>query len=105
MCLIPLLVIGNLAGIPMPLFLPKFRLLPEWWGLVLTLTYLVQSVVSVYIDGRFEKKFGRTLFWVVWYPLVFWIVQAATAVAGLPRAIVRRRSPKGTWVSPDRGLA
>jgi biofilm PGA synthesis N-glycosyltransferase PgaC len=105
MCLIPLFTVVKLAGVPMPEFLPRFRLMPEWWGLVLSVTYLFQAVVSVTIDRRFESRLGRALFWVVWYPLLFWILQATTAVAGLPKAIRRIRNPRGTWVSPDRGVA
>jgi biofilm PGA synthesis N-glycosyltransferase PgaC len=105
MCLGPVLWLLKSAGITVPPFLPVFQLLPEWWGMVLALTYLVQSVVSVSIDHRFEKKLGRILFWVVWYPLLFWTLQAGTALVGLPQAIFRLRHPKGTWVSPDRGVA
>jgi biofilm PGA synthesis N-glycosyltransferase PgaC len=85
-------------------FIPVFRLIPEWWGVILALTYLVQSVVSVAVDNRFEKNMVSVLFWIVWYPLLFWTLQAGTAVAGLPQAVFRMRNPKGTWVSPDRGV-
>jgi biofilm PGA synthesis N-glycosyltransferase PgaC len=78
--------------------------LPSWWGSALALTYLVQAVVSVSIDTRFEKGIAGSIFWIIWYPLVFWVLQAATAIAGLPRALVRSRHARGTWVSPDRGI-
>jgi len=104
MCLGSALWFVKMAGIPVLPFIPAFRLLPEWWGILLTLTYLVQSVVSVTVDHRYESRMGRALFWVVWYPLLFWTLQAGTAVAGLPRAMFRARNPKGTWVSPDRGV-
>jgi biofilm PGA synthesis N-glycosyltransferase PgaC len=93
------------AGIPVPSFLPTFGVLPDWWGTVLAVTYLMQAVVSVFVDQRFERNLGIALFWVVWYPLLFWALQAATAVFGLPRALFRMRKPSGTWVSPDRGVA
>ena len=93
------------AGIPVPSFFPMFRFLPEWWGTVLCVTYLVQAVVSISIDRRFERSLRRVLFWVVWYPLLFWTLQAGTAVVGLPQAVFRLQNPKGTWVSPDRGVA
>jgi biofilm PGA synthesis N-glycosyltransferase PgaC len=93
------------AGLSVLPLIPVFRLIPEWWGIVLALSYLVQAVVSVSIDYRFEKNMGRALFWVVWYPLLFWTLQAGTAFVGLPQAIFRLHNPKGTWVSPDRGAA
>ena len=81
-----------------------FGLLPQWWGTVLALTYLLQSALSVWLDSRFEKGLGTAIFWVIWYPLVFWLLQTGTAVAGLPRALRRPRHARGTWISPDRGL-
>ena len=81
-----------------------FSAIPRWWGTVLALTYLLQSAVSVAVDARFEKGIARSLFWVIWYPLVFWLLQTFTAVLGLPRALMRSRTARGTWVSPDRGV-
>lgn len=82
----------------------SFSMVPDWWGAVLAVTYLLQAAISVALDSRFEKNMGSALFWVVWYPLAFWLLQTATAVAGLPRALLRSRSARGTWVSPDRGF-
>lgn len=79
-------------------------LLPQWWGIVLAVTYILQSTCSVCIDQRFEKGIYKSLFWVIWYPLVFWILQMLTAVAAMPRALRRPSNLRGTWVSPDRGL-
>jgi biofilm PGA synthesis N-glycosyltransferase PgaC len=84
--------------------LPMFSLFPRAWGTILAFTYLIQTVVSVFVDSRFEPKIWRMVFWIVWYPLVYWIVYAATAVVGLPKAILRRRDLRGTWISPDRGF-
>ena len=81
-----------------------FSLFPRWWGILLAMTYLLQSAVSVQLDRRFEDNMVDALFWVIWYPIVFWMLQAAAAVVGLPRAIARRSSARGTWVSPDRGM-
>ncbi len=81
-----------------------FGLLPGWWGTVLALTYILQSCVSVALDSRFERGLAKSLFWIIWYPLVFWLLQAATAVISLPRALLRPRHARGTWISPDRGL-
>jgi biofilm PGA synthesis N-glycosyltransferase PgaC len=81
-----------------------FGVMPAWWGAVLALTYLLQSVVSVTVDSRFEKGLFKSLFWIIWYPLIFWLLQAFTAVLGAPRAVLRSKSQRGTWVSPDRGV-
>ena len=72
---------------------------------MLTATYLLQATVSLTLDRRFERGTFRVIFWQAWYPLFFWMLQAFTAVAGVPRAIRRMYlRPSGTWVSPDRGV-
>jgi len=81
-----------------------FTILPATGGPILAVTYLIQATVSVMIDARFEAGIRRSLFWVVWFPVAYWIIQAATAVVGLPRAIFRQRGARGVWTSPDRGF-
>jgi biofilm PGA synthesis N-glycosyltransferase PgaC len=46
----------------------------------------------------------RSIFWVIWYPLAFWLLSATTAVVATPRVLLQRGPARGTWVSPDRGL-
>jgi biofilm PGA synthesis N-glycosyltransferase PgaC len=103
--LAPVFWLLGASGVPIHPVLPAFRLMPQWWGTALTLTYLMQAAVSVFIDYRFEEKLGRALFWVVWYPLMFWTLTAAAAVVGLPQALFRSGNASGAWVSPDRGVA
>ena len=54
--------------------------------------------------GRYETRLGRTYYWIVWYPMVYWIIQVVTSVTALPRAIFRGRGKRAIWVSPDRGV-
>jgi biofilm PGA synthesis N-glycosyltransferase PgaC len=93
------------AGLPLHTGFPTVSMLPAWWGAVLTMTYLLQATVGLTLERRFEKGLFRTLLWLGWYPVFFWMLQAATAVTALPKAIVRMYKPQGRWVSPDRGLA
>lgn len=79
-------------------------LIPAWWGTVLCVTYLLQALVSHVIERRYEPKMLRSLYWVIWYPLAFWLISLVTAVAAVPRVIFKRNKARGTWVSPDRGL-
>jgi biofilm PGA synthesis N-glycosyltransferase PgaC len=90
------------VGLAPPGLLPGFQLIPEWWGLTLTLTYLAQALVSHLVERRYEPDMLRSLYWMIWYPIAFWMISTATTVAALPRAILRPR--KATWTSPDRGL-
>lgn len=84
--------------------LPIMSPMPAAWGTILSVTYLLQAVVSVAVDSRFERGLWRVLFWIVWFPLAFWMMQAFTAVVGLPKAIFRQRGKRGVWTSPDRGF-
>jgi poly-beta-1,6-N-acetyl-D-glucosamine synthase len=83
---------------------PGFSLLPAWWGAILTVTYLLQTGISLILDRRYQGSFLGALFWQIWYPVFFWMMQALTSVVGLPKAIARINNPRGTWVSPDRGI-
>lgn len=74
------------------------------WGMVLALTFLLQSLVSLLLDRRLERGMLRASYWVVWYPLAFWVLQASAAVVGPFKAATRPRKAAGTWTSPDRGL-
>jgi biofilm PGA synthesis N-glycosyltransferase PgaC len=91
-------------GFDLPRPLPEFRLIPEWWGLTLTITYLAQALVSHFLETRYEHNMLRSLFWMIWYPLAFWLISAVTTAAALPLVLSQRRKERTTWVSPDRGL-
>ena len=77
---------------------------PLWTGAVLALTCLVQFIVSLYVDYRYEKKFVRYLFWVIWYPFIYWIINALTIAVALPKCLLEGRRGPATWESPDRGI-
>ena len=92
------------VGLAPPAVLPGFQLVPEWWGLTLTITYLAQALVSHLVERRYERDILKSLFWIIWYPLAFWMLSTATSVVALPRALFRPRKERTTWISPDRGL-
>jgi biofilm PGA synthesis N-glycosyltransferase PgaC len=98
------LIVGLLGstGIVPRSVLPAFGLVPGGWGLTLTVTYLAQALVSHLLERRYEPGMIRSMFWMIWYPLAFWMISCATTVAGLPRAVFQPR--RATWTSPDRGV-
>jgi poly-beta-1,6-N-acetyl-D-glucosamine synthase len=100
------LVVGLLwaVGLGPPRPIPEFRLVPDWWGLTLTLTYLTQALFSHFLDTRYERGVLQSMFWVIWYPLAFWMLSATTATVATPRVLLQPGKARGTWVSPDRGL-
>lgn len=73
--------------------------------MILGTTCLLQFGVSLLIDSRYERRMGRYYYWMIWYPMVYWILNVITTVVALPRAIVHRRQfRRGAWDSTDRGL-
>lgn len=94
--------LGQVTTIPEPFRVST--LLPEWYGVILGFTCLLQFVVSLKIDGRYEGGLGRYYYWMVWYPMLFWVMNMFTTVAAVPRALIKRRGTRAVWVSPDRGL-
>jgi biofilm PGA synthesis N-glycosyltransferase PgaC len=91
-------------GLAPPSVLPGFGFVPELWGLTLSITYLAQALVSHLVERRYEPDMLRSLYWMIWYPLAFWMISTATTVVAFPRAVLRPRKERTTWVSPDRGL-
>jgi biofilm PGA synthesis N-glycosyltransferase PgaC len=70
---------------------------------VLASTCLLQFFVSLLIDSRYERHLLRNFFWMIWYPLAYWLITVFTTVVAVPRTLFNRKR-SGTWVSPDRGV-
>lgn len=79
-------------------------ILPQSSGLILILTCLVQFGLSTWLDSRYERGLGRYYYWLIWYPLAYWIISTATTVAAYPSILFARRRQRARWVSPDRGV-
>lgn len=92
--------------IELPPVLRFATVMPHWNGVVLGITCMLQFAVALVIDGRFERGLGKTYYWMIWYPVVYWVLNVLTCAVAAPRAIMRRRGgdTRGTWISPDRGL-
>jgi biofilm PGA synthesis N-glycosyltransferase PgaC len=76
---------------------------PRWYGTVLCLACLLAFMVSFVVDRKYEKNIMKYYFWVVWYPMVYWILIATTTIKAIYNVVIRRKRP-ATWKSPDRGL-
>ncbi len=102
-----LLALIWLAGLALPEgMVPALGspLLPQAGGVVLGAVCLLQFGFSTWMDARYDRGLARNLFWMIWYPLAFWMIGCATMVVAYPRALARRRSARARWVSPDRGI-
>jgi poly-beta-1,6-N-acetyl-D-glucosamine synthase len=89
-------------GVPTPVTVPT--MLPRWTGVVIGTTCLLQVGIGMWLDSRVEKGLFRYYFWMIWYPLAFWLISVATTLVGIPRAILRTTGRRARWKSPDRGL-
>jgi biofilm PGA synthesis N-glycosyltransferase PgaC len=89
------------AGALPPLSLP---LSPQGTGVLLGATCLLQLAFSAWLDGRHDRGLGRNLFWMIWFPVVFWTINCAATVAAWPKLALRGRGARARWVSPDRGI-
>jgi biofilm PGA synthesis N-glycosyltransferase PgaC len=100
---IVLWAIGKLVEMPGGLNVPTI-LPPAFWGLMLATVCLLQFVVAMLIERRYEERLTRSMVWVIWYPLAFWLVMLLTSLAGFPKALFKRRGKRAVWKSPDRGI-
>ncbi|HEB50382.1 MAG TPA: poly-beta-1,6 N-acetyl-D-glucosamine synthase [Desulfobulbus sp.] len=94
--------LGKVIVMPAPLQVKT--LLPGWTGLLLGITCLLQFGVSMVIDARYDRRFGKIYFWIIWYPVAFWLINIFTIAVGLPKALAKPRGKRATWKSPDRGI-
>jgi poly-beta-1,6-N-acetyl-D-glucosamine synthase len=90
--------------IPMPPQLYVQTLLPQWHGVVLGLVCMMQFSLSIIIDRRYETRVGRNYYWMIWYPLVYWLLSTLTTVVAFPKALFKRKGTRAIWTSPDRGV-
>ncbi len=77
---------------------------PQGSGVILGTVCLVQFGFSSWLDRRHDRGLGRNLFWMIWFPIVFWVINCAATVVAYPKVIARGRGTRARWVSPDRGF-
>jgi biofilm PGA synthesis N-glycosyltransferase PgaC len=90
--------------VPLRPFIHVASPIPGWAGVVIGTTCLLQIGLSLILDRHYDQRLGRTYFWMIWYPLVYWCISALTTVVAVPRILARKRSARAIWVSPDRGI-
>jgi len=79
---------------------------PGFTGMLLAATCLAQFSISLLIDRRYEPKLIRAMYWIIWYPLVYWMLSLFTTLFGFVNVTLRgHRHLRARWISPDRGIA
>lgn len=78
--------------------------IPGNGGLLLAATCLVQFAFSMWLDSRYDRGLGKYYYWIIWYPLAYWIISTAATIAAYPAVLSQRPGHRARWVSPDRGV-
>ena len=97
-----LFIISHVAPIP-PNLTVESLFPPEFTGLLLGVMCLLQFLVSLYIERRYERKVASSLFWVIWFPMVYWMIGLFTTLVAFPKVMLKRQRARARWISPDRG--
>lgn len=104
------LLIGTLFNIaswllPLPSqYAASAILYPNLAGKILILICLFQFTLSVFLERRYEKSMARSLFWVIWYPLIYWLLNCLTTAVAFTKVALKTRRDRARWISPDRGI-
>ena len=100
------LAIGVITWLGWPPLPPEWQmgLLPEWAGLLLAFTCMLQLAAGMWIDRFYDRDLMGYLLWTLWYPLAFWAINMLTSVYAVPKAMLWRPGKRATWTSPDRGI-
>ncbi|WP_415880621.1 poly-beta-1,6-N-acetyl-D-glucosamine synthase [Methylomonas sp. TEB] len=80
---------------------------PHWTSMLLCVTCLIQFAVSLTIDSSYERKSGGSAqhyYWMIWYPIVYWLINVGTTINGCIKALRKKRGQRAVWVTLDRGL-
>ena len=88
----------------LPPYLDIESLIPEWTGLLIAITSMVQIAIAMMMDSRYDHRIWQSYVFTIWYPIAFWILSMLTTVVAFPRAMLRSNQDHGLWDSPDRGL-
>jgi biofilm PGA synthesis N-glycosyltransferase PgaC len=78
--------------------------IPLWTGSIVALVCVTQFGVSFLLDRKYDSNLFKYYFWVIWYPVVYWMFSALAMIRATPKALTKKFGTAATWQSPDRGL-
>lgn len=101
LCLLAIIGAASNAtlGLALPLPFP-----PRWAGSVLALVCLMQFCASLFMDRKYEPSMAKYLFWVIWYPFLYWMITSITAIFATPKALFSEKKQNVVWDNSDRGF-
>jgi len=96
------LLLGLGAIAPLPGWMQVGVLRPSWATVLLAAVCIMQFTVSLLIDRHYEPGVGRALYWMIWYPVAFWMIGMTTIVVAVPLTLFGRQDVRAVWTSPLR---
>lgn len=96
-------IVGMFVSLPENLAIPQI-LPPAFTGLLIGIVCLGQFTVSLLIERRYEKNLANSLFWIIWFPVVYWMLSLFTTLVAFTKVMLNDRSKRARWISPDRGI-
>ncbi|MBR3598854.1 MAG: poly-beta-1,6 N-acetyl-D-glucosamine synthase [Lachnospiraceae bacterium] len=75
-----------------------------WKSLFLSTVCVIQFVVAMLLDSRYDKGLLKNGIVAIWYPFMYWYINAIIVITTLPD-LFKKKKKLATWDSPDRGLA
>jgi poly-beta-1,6-N-acetyl-D-glucosamine synthase len=79
--------------------------IPNLWGMAIATLCLLQLLVGVLIDRRYDPGIVRLLPYAVWYPIIYWAFLALTTVVALPHLFRRPSKQAVRWTTARVGPA
>ncbi|MDK2824750.1 MAG: poly-beta,6-N-acetyl-D-glucosamine synthase [Clostridia bacterium] len=87
-------LIGSMLG---------FLIIPAWHGAILSVLCICQMIVALRINNVYDKELWKCIFWMPWYPLLFYCLMALAVVRTMPKGVFSRVDMNtGKWQSPVR---
>lgn len=71
--------------------------IPNFWGMLIASIAIVQTSLGVWLDGRYDRRVRRYLWWAPLYPLIYWVLTALVAVRSTAIGVLRRPTGTVTW--------
>lgn len=75
-----------------------------WRSQFLSVICMVQFVVALSLEKKYDKDIFKYMVSAAWYPVVYWFISGIVALAALPSTIASSGKKLATWKSPDRGI-
>ncbi|MEN8906584.1 MAG: poly-beta-1,6-N-acetyl-D-glucosamine synthase [Clostridiales bacterium] len=70
----------------------------------LVIIALIQFFIAMLIDSKYDNKLKNYYIWSLWYPVIYWYMNAIIIIFALPKALFSKKGTFAVWESPDRGL-